>query len=318
MFRLIRCGIVAALAMAALVIPEAPAQTVSAREQIWSAMQRAEEPSRSRSSCPRRRREIEQALDLARQHLGPEDRTSAAVMNKLANLYADMGRYAEAEPLYHRSLAIFEQQLGPDHPDVAAQPEQPRAPVPGHGPIRRGRAALPPQPGDRGEAAVRAATTPHVAASLNNLARPVQVHGSGYGEAEPLYRRSLAIREQRLGAITPTWPPSLNGLAEPVPAHGPVRRGRAALQTQPGDQGEAAGARPPPRGRQPEQPGGPVPMPWAGTPRRSRSTNAAWRSLKSSWARPPLRRHLAEQPGGMLYSDLRPVCAGRSLCTCAG
>ena len=30
-----------------------------------------------------------------------------------------MGRYAEAEPLYRRSLAIWEKQLGRDHPDVA-------------------------------------------------------------------------------------------------------------------------------------------------------------------------------------------------------
>ena len=30
-----------------------------------------------------------------------------------------MGRYAEAEPLYRRSLAIREKQLGRDHPDVA-------------------------------------------------------------------------------------------------------------------------------------------------------------------------------------------------------
>ena len=30
-----------------------------------------------------------------------------------------MGRYAEAEPLYRRSLEIREKQLGPDHPDVA-------------------------------------------------------------------------------------------------------------------------------------------------------------------------------------------------------
>ena len=30
-----------------------------------------------------------------------------------------MGRYAEAEPLYRRSLEIREKQLGADHPDVA-------------------------------------------------------------------------------------------------------------------------------------------------------------------------------------------------------
>src|SRR4051794_19349858 len=32
---------------------------------------------------------------------------------------AGQGRYADAEPLYKRSLAIREKALGPDHPDVA-------------------------------------------------------------------------------------------------------------------------------------------------------------------------------------------------------
>jgi tetratricopeptide (TPR) repeat protein len=31
----------------------------------------------------------------------------------------DQGRYADAEPLYKRSLAIREKALGPNHPDVA-------------------------------------------------------------------------------------------------------------------------------------------------------------------------------------------------------
>jgi len=39
-------------------------------------------------------------------------------LNNLARLYGDQGRYAEAEPLYRRSLAIRETALGPDHPDV--------------------------------------------------------------------------------------------------------------------------------------------------------------------------------------------------------
>ena len=43
----------------------------------------------------------------------------ATSLNNLAILYQDMGRYAEAEPLYRRSLAIGEKQLGRDHPDVA-------------------------------------------------------------------------------------------------------------------------------------------------------------------------------------------------------
>jgi tetratricopeptide (TPR) repeat protein len=40
-------------------------------------------------------------------------------VNNLADLYSAQGRYADAEPLYKRALAIREKALGPDHPDVA-------------------------------------------------------------------------------------------------------------------------------------------------------------------------------------------------------
>ena len=40
-------------------------------------------------------------------------------LNNLAGLYDAQGHYAQAEPLYKRSLAIREKALGPDHPDVA-------------------------------------------------------------------------------------------------------------------------------------------------------------------------------------------------------
>ena len=43
----------------------------------------------------------------------------AISLNNLAELYRTQGKYAEAEPLYHRSLAILEKALGPEHPDVA-------------------------------------------------------------------------------------------------------------------------------------------------------------------------------------------------------
>jgi tetratricopeptide (TPR) repeat protein len=33
-------------------------------------------------------------------------------------LYKRQGRYAEAEPLYQRALAICEKTLGPDHPST--------------------------------------------------------------------------------------------------------------------------------------------------------------------------------------------------------
>ena len=40
-------------------------------------------------------------------------------MNNLAGLYYSIGKYAQAEPLYVRSLAIREEQLGANHPDTA-------------------------------------------------------------------------------------------------------------------------------------------------------------------------------------------------------
>ncbi len=43
----------------------------------------------------------------------------AASFNNLALLYNDQGLYAETEPLFKRSLAIWEKALGPDHPTVA-------------------------------------------------------------------------------------------------------------------------------------------------------------------------------------------------------
>ena len=54
----------------------------------------------------------------ARQ-LGPDHPSIAIQLNNLALLYQDSGRYAEAEPLYERALAIDEKALGSDHPNLA-------------------------------------------------------------------------------------------------------------------------------------------------------------------------------------------------------
>ncbi len=50
---------------------------------------------------------------------GPQDPRLATSLNNLAELYRAQGRYAEAEPLHKRGLAIREKALGPEHPDVA-------------------------------------------------------------------------------------------------------------------------------------------------------------------------------------------------------
>ncbi len=130
-----------------------------------------------------------------------------------------MGNYREAEPLYQRSLAIREQALGRDHPDVAQS--------------LNGLAVLYSNMGNYSEAeplyqrslAIKEQTLgsdhPSVATSLNNLALLYQNMGN-YSEAEPLYQRSLAIWEQALGSNHPDVAISLNNLAVLYQAQGNI------------------------------------------------------------------------------------------------
>ncbi len=50
---------------------------------------------------------------------GPQDPRLATTLNNLGEVYRAQAKYAEAEPLYMRAMAIYEKTLGPEHPDVA-------------------------------------------------------------------------------------------------------------------------------------------------------------------------------------------------------
>jgi tetratricopeptide (TPR) repeat protein len=50
--------------------------------------------------------------------LGKEHPDVASSLNNLAELYQDQGNYSQAEPLFQRSLAIWEKVLGKEHPQV--------------------------------------------------------------------------------------------------------------------------------------------------------------------------------------------------------
>ena len=108
-------------------------------------------------------------------------------LNNLAGLYQAMGQYAKAEPLYQARLEIKEAKLGKDHPDVATDPQQPGEPVPCHGPVRQGGAALPARLEIYEDKLGK--DHPDVAATLNNLANLYQAMGQ-YAKAEPLYQRA--------------------------------------------------------------------------------------------------------------------------------
>jgi len=120
-------------------------------------------------------------------------------------------RYAEAEPLYKRALAIREKALGPEHPDTTRSLND--------------LAVLYDSQGKNAEAeplykralAIREKALgtehPDTAASLNNLA--VLYYSQGrYAEAEALYKRALAIYEKALGPEHPDTAQVLENYAD--------------------------------------------------------------------------------------------------------
>ena len=132
-------------------------------------------------------------------------------------LYQAQGRYADAEPLFKRALAISEKALGPDHPDVAVSLNNLADLYDDQGryadaePLYKRSLAI-------WEKAL-GPDHPNVATSLNNLAALYHDQGR-YADAEPLYKRSLAIGEKALGPDHPDVALSLNNLAALFTAQG--------------------------------------------------------------------------------------------------
>ena len=159
---------------------------------------------------PRPSRCIAAASPSARRRWGPSTPTWARALNNLAALYRAQGRYAEAEPLYRRSLAIREKALGPEHPDVGTALNNLALLYQAQGRYAEA------EPLYRRSLAIREKALgpehPDVGTALNNLAVLYRAQGR-YAEAEPLYRRSLAIHEKALGPEHPDVGTALNNLA---------------------------------------------------------------------------------------------------------
>ena len=174
-----------------------------------------QQPARTCCSDTNRPGEAEplfrRALAIREASLGPDHPKVATDLNNLAGLLRATNRPAEAEPLYRRALAIDEESLGPDHPDVATVLNNLAEPAPRHEPPRRGRAAL---FAARWRSARRASgrTIPRWR-SASTISRFCSTITNRLGEAEPLYRRALAIDEASYGPDHPEVATDLNNLA---------------------------------------------------------------------------------------------------------
>jgi len=147
----------------------------------------------------------------AAQYVGDGlDQSLARLLNKVGLYLVQRAAYAEAEPLYQRSLSICERALGPDHRIV--------------GTLLNNLAGLYREQGkdDLAEPLYQRSLAiheealgpdhPDVSVSLQNLAGLYREQGK-YDLAEPLFQRSLAIREEALGPDHPDVGTSLNNLA---------------------------------------------------------------------------------------------------------
>ena len=154
-------------------------------------------------------KQFEAALKEA-EAFGPDEVRLATSLNELGLVYDAQGRYAEAEPLYQRSMAIWEKALGPDHPDVGQSLNYLGLLYFGQGryaeaePLYQRALAI--------WEKVLGPEHPDVAYSLNNLAILYQVQGR-YEEAETHFVWVLAIREDALGLDHPSVAASLEDYA---------------------------------------------------------------------------------------------------------
>jgi CHAT domain-containing protein/tetratricopeptide (TPR) repeat protein len=125
-------------------------------------------------------------------------------------LYKTQARYADAEPLYRRALAIYEKASGHNHPSVAVALNNLALlyEIQGHyaeaEPLLKRALAIHEKEGGPGQT--------RVATALLNLGALYEDQGR-YADAEPLYKRALAIREKALGPDHPYFAADLSHLA---------------------------------------------------------------------------------------------------------
>lgn len=128
--------------------------------------------------------------------LAAQPAVQARLLDVIGEVYLNLGRFDEAQPLLERGLDVRREILGERHPDVAQSMDH--------------LALLHEKRGEYEEAerlnrtalslrrALHGTEHPDVAESLNRLAG-LLMHRGVFAEAEPLYRESLAIRQRLLG-----------------------------------------------------------------------------------------------------------------------
>lgn len=130
------------------------------------------------------------------EKFGPQDSRLITSLDSLASVYEAQRKWVEAEPLHQRTLAIQENLLGLEHPDVADNLNNLALVYKAQGKYSEA------EPLYKRALAIREKAHgpdhPDVVDGLENLAMVYKTEGK-YVEAEALYKRALAIWENVLG-----------------------------------------------------------------------------------------------------------------------
>ncbi len=157
------------------------------------------------------------ALDFALCEQGDHHHQTAMSYNNLASNLDAQGRASDAEPMYRKSLEIYERLLGLEHSNTATCYNNLASNL-----DAQGRASdAEPMYRKSLEIYERLLGAEHLqtATACSNLATNLQAQGRA-SEAESLHRRSLDIRERVLGPEHPHTAMSYNNLASNLDAQG--------------------------------------------------------------------------------------------------
>ncbi|WP_263451268.1 tetratricopeptide repeat protein [Hyalangium gracile] len=174
------------------------ARTWSARVSVVYRMGRLQEALSLRPT-------LEQLVELA-----DDDRIRASALTSLGGVLYKLGRYEDALREYEAALALRQQVLGPDHPEVADSFNSLGTVLSRQGQYAKARQLSEHVLAIREK--VLGPEHPGVASALNNLGADLRDLGL-YEEARAAFARSLAIREKELGPEHPRVAGSLNVLA---------------------------------------------------------------------------------------------------------
>src|SRR6266700_7365695 len=154
---------------------------------------------------------------LANQEKRPPSRDLAGALNNLAQLYGDVGRDADAEPMYKRAIAIMEKAVGLDSAAIAPELSNLAALY-----ERQGRYAEAEPLFKRALALSEKSLGPNhpdVGRFLNNLATLYE-RQDRHADSEPLFKRALAIYEKAVGPDHPAVATLLNNLGQVTKSEG--------------------------------------------------------------------------------------------------